>query len=252
MILHYYGEPEAPATIDAHLNSCEDCMRRYEQLRRMLESVDTVRVPERGPLYGSEVWNRLRPQLPTRQKQKAPVMSWKSWAAVAAMLVVGVSGYYMGKRANAVAPAAETAATDPFERGRQRVLMVALTDHFEKSRMILAELSNADPGSQGSRGAVDISYERDEASDLLESNRLYRQAALQQGDTQAASLLDDLERTLVELAHSPDQVGTDEFEALQQRIQDRGLVFKVRIFTSRMEDLNRAPLSQKSRTKGQL
>lgn len=243
MILHYYGEPEAPSTIDAHLRTCEQCLQRFEALRRMLESVDTVRVPERGPLYGAEVWNRLRPQLPSRPAPapKQPVvMSWKAWGAVAAMLVVGVSGYYMGKQSN-IAPATKpelAKTTDQFERGRQRVLLVALTDHFEKSRMILAELSNASPGS---KGGVDISYERDEASDLLESNRLYRQAALQQGDTQAASLLDDLERMLLDVAHTPAKVGNDEFEDLQQRIKDRGLVFKVRVFTSKIEDMERAP-----------
>lgn len=242
MILHYYGEPEAPSAIDEHLRTCGECMQRFEALRRVLESVDTVRVPERGALYGAEVWNRLRPQLPARTARiaKAPVMSWKSWGAVAAMLVVGFSGYYMGKRSN-MGPAAvgETAkVNEQFERGRQRVLLVALTDHFEKSRMILAELSNASPDA---KGGVDISYEREEASDLLESNRLYRQAAQQQGDTQAATLLDDLERMLLDVAHTPAKVGNDEFQDLQQRIKDRGLVFKVRVFTSKIEDMGRAP-----------
>lgn len=245
MILHYYGEPEAPSTIDAHLRDCGDCRQRFEALRRMLESLDTVRVPERGPMYGAEVWNRLRPQLPrtAAKVSKAPVMSWKSWGAVAAMLTVGVSGYYMGKYSN-VAPAvtpevAKTlASNEQFERGRQRVLLVALPDHVEESRMILAVLSNATPGAAG---GVDISYEREEASDLLESNRLYRQAALQQGDTQAATLLDDLERMLLEVAHTSPKVGNDEFEELRQRIKDRGLAFKVRVFTSRIEDMGKAP-----------
>jgi len=271
MTLHYYDEAEGltgSGTVTDHLRQCAECRNRFAEIRQMLASIDAaaIRVPERSETYGREVWKRVQGRLaetasPPRQPEAAntakvvtmPVSltprrsnnNWRTWAAIAAMLVVGVSGYIAGRwsaadgskkngRGVTVAGAVEGADAQ-FEAGRKRVLMVALTDHFERSQMVLAELSNADPGEAGK---LDIRYERDEASELLDSNRLYRQAAQQQGDTQAAVLLEDLERMLLEVAHTPDHVGSGEFQDLQKRIQDQGLVFKVKVLTSRLERQN--------------
>ena len=65
--------------------------------------------------------------------------------------------------------------------------------------MVLAELSNA----PDAKGKLDISDERQMAEELLDDNRLYRQTARTTGDTGVANVLDDLERVLIEIAHSP-------------------------------------------------
>jgi hypothetical protein len=236
MILHFYNEPDGDPGAGDHVRDCAECQARLQSLRRLLNSVDTIPVPERGELYGKEVWNKIRKRLDPNKPVVVTMARWKTWAAVAAMFVVGVSGYFIGRNSS-VAPikgrgGPVTVANENFESGRQRVLLVALTDHFERSQMVLAELSNAEPGQAGK---LDIRYEREEASELLDSNRLYRQAALQQGDTQAAVLLEDLERTLLEVAHSPDNVGQNEFEELRRRIEDQGLVFKVKVLSTRLQ-----------------
>jgi hypothetical protein len=235
MILHFYNEPDADPGAGDHMRDCAECQARLQSLRRLLNSVDAIPVPERGELYGKEVWNIIRKRLDPNKPVVVTMARWKTWAAVAAMFVVGVSGYFIGRNSS-VSPVKSrvpiTVANDNFESGRQRVLLVALTNHFERSQMVLAELSNAEPGQAGK---LDIRYEREEASELLDSNRLYRQAALQQGDTQAAVVLEDLERTLLEVAHSPDNVGEHEFEALRRRIEDQGLVFKVKVLSTRLQ-----------------
>ena len=53
---------------------------------------------------------------------------------------------------------------------------------------------------------VNISAERRRAEDLLEENRLYRQTALKEGDAALANVLDELERVLLDVAHSPQEV----------------------------------------------
>jgi hypothetical protein len=270
MTFHYYEEAAegmngGVGPVAEHMRQCAECRNRFAELRQMLASIDAaaIRVPERGENYGREVWKRVQsrlltdaaPRPGTASNSKVVTMmpvsplkppqnrNWRTWAAIAAMLLVGVSGYIAGrwsagegKKNSRVTVAGAVDGQDAvFEAGRKRVLMVALTDHFERSQMVLAELSNADPGEAGK---LDIRYERDEASELLDSNRLYRQAAMQQGDTQAAVLLEDLERMLLEVAHTPDQVGSGEFQDLQKRIQDQGLVFKVKVLTSRLERQN--------------
>ena len=73
------------------------------------------------------------------------------------------------------------------------------------------------------------------AEDLLESNRLYRQTAANTGDVATAALLDDLERVLLEIAHSPSEVSEKQLDELRKQIEDRGILFKVKVFGSQVE-----------------
>ncbi len=103
--------------------------------------------------------------------------------------------------------------------------------------MMLAEISNAADG----KGKIDISDERAEAEDLLDSNRLFRQTANTTGDKKVAGVLDDLERVLAEIAHSPSQIDEERLRELRQEIADHGLLLKVRVFGSQVEKEQAAP-----------
>ena len=126
---------------------------------------------------------------------------------------------------------------------RERVLLVAVGDHLDRSQMVLAELSNAPDG----KGKIDISGEQQIAQDLLDDNRLYLQTAHSTGDTAVASVLDDLERVLLEVANSPSSVTPEQFDQLRQEITDGGLVFKVRIVGSQVRQRERAPVQTASK-----
>jgi hypothetical protein len=49
------------------------------------------------------------------------------------------------------------------------------------------------------------------------------------GDAVHAALLEDLERVLLDIANSPSEISPNNLVALQQRIEDQSLLFKVRI-----------------------
>ena len=202
MIQHFYDGGSA-----GHLAVCVECQTRFAALRTLLHSVDSIQVPERGDDYGAQVWSRLQGRL-----HRAPSRHWRAWAAIAAMLAIGVTGFLLGRRVEVA------------ESG-SRVLLVALTGHLERSQMVMTELSNA--------ATPDIRYEREEASELLESNRLYRQSAAQQGDTQTVVLLEDLERLLLEIAHSPDRLGSAEIDDLRRKVEEQS--FKVKVLSNRLE-----------------
>jgi hypothetical protein len=105
---------------------------------------------------------------------------------------------------------------------RERILLVALGEHLERSRMVLAEVTNAQDPAQ-------VSKDRRWAESLVAESRLYRQAAVRSGDTAAARLLDELERVLAEVANGPDELSPRQLEELRARIEERGLVFKVKV-----------------------
>ena len=97
--------------------------------------------------------------------------------------------------------------------------------------MVLIELANASDADQ-----VDLSREKILAENLVDSNRLYRQTAAAAGEPGVANVLDDLERVLLDIAHSPDTISGDELKEIQRRIDDEGLLFKVRVVGSQIRE----------------
>jgi hypothetical protein len=215
LILHYYGEGREPAAVEGHLAACPRCRASYEELAAAVRGIE-IPAPERGEEYGRQVWQRLRPRLTV----PAPaVWSWRRWAFAASMAAVVVAAFLAGR----FWPA-RTAPQPLAPQVRERILLVAVGDYLERSEMVLVELLNA-----RTNGGVDISTEQQRAQDLLASSRLYRLAATRAGQTAVASILDELERLLLEIAHSPSPLPPEELNTLRRRAEDEDLLFRVRI-----------------------
>ena len=234
LVLFYYGESaEAPA-VESHLAECEACRAGFRSLQLVLNTVNSAPVPERSPEYGHAVWKRIEKQIAPRRRRS--FVHWWVWAPATAALVL--TAFFVGRLSHR-----DDAATLAHNNQiRERILLVAVGDHLERSQMVLAELSNAPEG----QGKLDITDERQMAEELLDDNRLYRQTARTTGDTAVANVLDDLERVLIEIAHSPSEVSNEQLDELRQSIEARGLLFKVRVLGSRVHDEESKPLDRKS------
>jgi hypothetical protein len=117
------------------------------------------------------------------------------------------------------------------------VLLMAVGDHLDRSQATLSELVNTPGGPE-----VDISDERQRARDLVSENRLYRQTALRTGEPAVVSVLDDLERVLVEVANGPATMNEAEFDQVRKRIDRQGIIFKVRVFGERVREAEGRPI----------
>ena len=114
---------------------------------------------------------------------------------------------------------------------RERILMVAVGDHLDRAQMLLVEVMN-----QEAAGSVDVSQTKQLAQDLVQSNRLYRQTALRDGDAGMANVLDDLERVLLNISHSPNEISADDLATLQHQIEAQGILFKVRVIETQVQE----------------
>jgi hypothetical protein len=247
LVLFYYGESVDAEAIEIHLSGCESCRSELHALQLVLNTVDSAPVPERPIDYGQAVWKRMEPRLPARRRPA--IRRWWIWAPVMASLLLGafLAGSLWQRGA---APAV---AKNQNQQIRERILLVAVGDHLERSQMVLAELDNAPDG----KGKLDISGERRMAEDLLSDNRLYRQTARTTGDRSMASVLDDLERVLLEIAHSPSEISSEQLNDLRAQIESRGLLFKVRVLgsearASETHSLETKPVAQKNRNSKKL
>jgi len=234
LVLYYYGEE--PGEVETHLGGCEECRAAYHTLQRVLNSVDSLPVPERGEDYETRVWNAIEGSI-GKKRTLAGWFSWRPLAVAMAMVAMLVVAFYAGRTVRKPGKGGVELADNG--QVRERVLLVAVGDHLERSQMILVELANASTA----KGTLDISYEQKTAEDLLESNRLYRQTAASTGDVSTASLLEELERVLLDIAHSPASVSKQQLEQLRSQIEDRGLLFKVKVFGSQLEQRESAPNS---------
>lgn len=227
LILYHYREADEADAIREHLESCAQCRTEYERLQKVLGAVDSAPMPERSDTYGNEVWNKLRPQLEAKpQPERVSVFPTRKviWAvAVAASLL---AAFFLG-RYSPHEPPPQQAGQSP-DAG-QRILLVAVGDHLERAQMVLLELANTEGD-----GTVDLSSEQSRLDDLVADNRLYRLAAAREGDRAVADLLDQVERILVEIANSPAEVSSEEFEVFRRDIEDNGLLFKVRVLGSKV------------------
>ena len=233
LVQHYYGDDEGRSTRELHLGECEECRAEFARLESVLGIVSEAPVPERGDEYGTEVWNRVRAHLPERHKRR-----WfdlfrqpKQWAVVGALAALLIVAFYLGRFSK---PEPQTPQVADGSDKERKVLLVALGDHLDRSQMVLTELSNLPK-----TGEVDISDEQQRATELVASNRLYRQAAEKNGDTNLAAVLDDLERVLVDVAHEPSKVDGEETASLRHRIESKGILFKVRVIGSKVRDERR-------------
>jgi hypothetical protein len=232
LVLYYYGEGDGSPAVRVHLDACEACRAEYASLQRVLNVVDSAPVPERDANYGEQVWNRLQPSIGW---DKPGGISWlrlswlkltpaRHWAAAALFATLIVAAFLAGRYYPKAQPNAQTATAGQV---RERILLVAVGDHLERSQTVLLELVNAQPGQ-----TLDVASERERAGDLVAENRLYRQTAAGTGDTRVASVLDDLEPVLLEIAHGPDRLTPEEVESLRERIEGDGILFKVRVVGS--------------------
>jgi hypothetical protein len=236
MVLYYYGEQTLG--VEEHLGECETCRDAYHTLQRVLNSVDSMPVPERDAEYEARVWSAVERQLPRTRSFASRWLSWRPLVAAAAMVALVIGAFLAGRTTRTPKAGASTAIAD--SQVRERVLLVAVGDHLERSQTVLVELSNA---GAPKNGRLDISYEQRAAEDLLESNRLYRQTASSTGDETTAAMLEDLERVLLEIAHSPSEVSERQLDDLRRQIEDRGILFKVKVFGKQVEQREAAPSS---------
>lgn len=223
LVLHHYHDDESPAVVEQHLASCAACRQEFDSLRKVLALVDEMPLPERGPGYGTQVWNRLRWRL--RRERR---WDWRSLVAAAAVLAIAfVAGALWHARQSPGVPpppaAVNVAEQNPL-RPRDRVLLVVVSDHLDSSERMLLDLSNAD-----AKNGLNLGEERKRAEDLVMANELYRQTAVRRGDKRLAAVLSELEPLLIEIANSDATLTPQEVTVLQKRIESKGLLFKVRV-----------------------
>jgi hypothetical protein len=236
LVLQFYGE--AGTKFERHLRECNECRSRFGLLKQVLESIEPPVAPALATDYAQSTWgcirNRLAEPEPEPRKHRwswgwsrSLGRSWgRSWIPAAAMALLIVAAFVIGRHFPTTANNAPAIQATNTAAQRERILLVALSDHLDRSQVLLLELRHAPNGNE-------LAVHRESAEELIASNRLYRQAALRGGDETTVAVLDELERLLLDVAHA-DANSTD-LQAIRDRIDSEGLLFKVRVVDSNLK-----------------
>jgi hypothetical protein len=251
LIAHAYGEGEM-AAVKRHLEVCAECSNSYTAIESDLADMKFAEPPGRDAGYGEKVWASLSGSLPAYESSKWKWLRGGGWralsyaAACALLLACTFAGGRLWERKHA-----QNNAKISFHKKEQqaahvaqpeRVVVVVLSDHLDRSERLLVELKHADAESIEMASPL-----RDEARSMLAANRICRQKARQQDDPRLATALDRLDHLLEELANQPGGLNVATLARLQTQANADGLLFEVRVLRSQLPDRQTAATG---RTKG--
>jgi hypothetical protein len=242
LIAHTYAEDSSNA-VQQHLASCAECATAYSGLGNDLADMKFAETPARDAAYGRRVWESIADTLPayTARKNWFRGVQWPALSYALAGTLLVVSAFLVGRlwehrHAQIVAQNHAPQKEESVVRPSERVVVVVLSDHLDRSERLLVELNHTDAGD----GEVSSPL-RDEARSLLPANRICRRNAEQDDDPALSSALDRLDRLLVKLANQPAGVNSQAISKLQDEMNADGLLFELRVLRSRQAATNTHP-----------
>src|SRR5262249_11935939 len=216
IVLHYYGDADDAAAAESHLAACADCRAEFARVQAMLRQIEPIEVPEPAAGFEEKTWLNLRDRLPAA---KTGFFAWlaspRRLTLAGSIAVLMLAAFLLGRFLPR--PTQITTQNPPSihpQVNPQRIVLVAVGDHLERSQMLLVEIMNNDESGQ-----INFSAEQQLARDLLDDNHLYRVSAQQAGDPRVARLLDELGRVLAEIANGPAEVSSSDLQQVRHTIQ---------------------------------
>ncbi len=230
LIERYYGED--PSDSAQHLETCRECARDYARLKADLDEIVPVEPPYRDENYGEQVWRSLAPSMaayPSRRAARWRFNLWLSLSAFATCALLVTAAFYAGRvweHRQPRTPVAQAPAPAP-----QRVVILVLSDHLDRTERLLVELKHADADD-----SAIISPMRDQARTLLAANGRFREDAEKAGDPDLSAALDRLQTLLTELTSQPGGLNAAALDHLRHEMDTDRLLFEVRVLRSRIPD----------------
>src|SRR5581483_4809129 len=193
-----------------------DCAMQAKSLASLLDGCTNWPAAEPEPGFEARLWRGITARLPEKQTGRPRLRLFAFAAALASLVVVA---FVAGRLTTHTAPPITAGLSS---QARERILQISLADHLDRAEILLTNLSNG------------IAPDRGRAADLVSEGRLLRSALVTSGDAGTIALVDDVERFLLEAANEPEHPADAELAALQRRIEDDSLIFKIRIIKSNL------------------
>jgi anti-sigma factor RsiW len=144
IILHYYGDADAPGEIEQHLSACAECRAEFARVQSMLRQIEPLEVPEPAASFEEKTWLNIRDRLTQKRSffrrlfQRRTLNGipatprGRAWAggkwAIAGLMAVLIVGAFLAGRFWP-RPGQRPITQQATRVNPQRIVLVAVGDH---------------------------------------------------------------------------------------------------------------------------
>jgi hypothetical protein len=221
-----------------HLDECAECAAAFAALEVDLAAMRPVELPDKGEYYGEQMWARVEAALPSRSlpARKSRLALWRGLAFAAGCAALVTASFYGGRFYEHLhqRPVLQGQRRAPASSPQQKVVVVVLGDHLDRSERLLVELKHADPESPELVNPL-----TEEARALLAANRVFRDDAQREGDPALTQALSHLDQVLTEIANRRSGLDAAALERIKNQMNADGLLFEVRVLRSKNPHRNK-------------
>lgn len=254
LILYHYRDGLDAAELAAIAQALEQSpalRARYAVLTATLQAADAQPLPRPGAGFEQRLWQGLDARIEAAAPRRAPPHAREGGTgrgrhstarrplrlAASALALVGALGlgFLLGRQPadGPVAPVTRTGGANPTGVGTgdtlsSRVLDAYVAAHLRETEGVVLTAVNSE-----STGL--LAGNRELAAGLIDSNRLYAQAAARAGNARLANFLQQLEPLLIELANPPGAGPIQDSAGLRDYVDKTDLLFQLRATQARME-----------------
>lgn len=228
--------------LNAHLQSCPDCARLYQQIAETLRVMNARETAEPDEAFWASYSERLAARLESQQEQcQTPLLrrlffeqlAWYSHpmlraGAIAALVLVGVFlGMWIRTEEHPSGPVLEATVSTP----RQANAANALADdrvqsYLQKSKVLLLALANFDPHTDDA-ATLNLQSQKRISESLVQEAAFLKTALADPAETRLRELIGDLEIILLHIANLEDEHDLEAVEMVQRGVNKQGVLFRI-------------------------
>jgi hypothetical protein len=244
MVEALYGDLDEGrgSRFDAHLQSCPNCTRLYQQMAETLRVMGAREVAESDEAFWSGYSERLMKRLESQQPQRRTLLrrrpffeslTWHShpvlrMGSIAALVLVGI---FLGKVIWTEEHPSEPAhqVTVSTQRRSDPAIVTAedrAQSYLQKSKVLLLALANFDPDTDDTM-TLNLQSQKRISESLVQEAEYLKTALADPAETRLRELIGDLEIILLQIANLENEHDLEAVELVQKGVDKRGVLFRI-------------------------
>jgi len=255
LVAFLYGELDAytQEQIEQHLQTCEGCRKELSSLERIVKEADSLH-PDIAKAMASVEWDTVPERIAefVFDEQQAPIRRSRfrnffntllqpHLKPVYAALLVGI---FLGTILTFLVlrqPISDTSSREGFfvtpeflDRVEVEMARRETLDYLEKSQYVLLDFVQASPGRSSEMWRQSLASQR--AKDLLIKKKYINPQLEKFRMAKAKEICDQIELLFFELTQISEQLSEDEMMKIQNFIEDKQLMLKIKLLRRELEE----------------
>lgn len=235
-----YGDldGERRAEFDAHLQTCPDCARLYQEMVETLRLMSARETAEPDEAFWAGYSERLTARLESQQRRHQENLRTgrRVWhphlalriGAVAALLLVSIflgKWIWTGEQSLEHEPEA-TVSTPGQADSVDGLVNDRVQSYLQKSQVLLLALANFDPRTDDAV-TLNLQSQKRISESLVQEAAYLKTALADPAEMRLRELVSDLEMILLQIANLEDEHDLEAVEMVQRGVDKQGVLFRI-------------------------